>query len=161
MKSCIVSSLIAATVVFFWGAFSWMVLPWHMMTFSMSQNDAEISAAFEKAIPAPGVYMYPGFSHNPNATKEEKQAAMEEYKAKKMRGMSGLLVMNKSHDEGMGKYMLISWITQFIGALLLAYLLGATHITSYWCKVLFVTVAAGTGAMLVLVAEVEEWAEIV
>ncbi len=59
MKKSLIGILLGAGLVFVWGNFSWMVLPFHKNSLNQLSNETEISAAIEAGGDKPGIYILP------------------------------------------------------------------------------------------------------
>jgi hypothetical protein len=67
MKNVIIASILGALTMFMWGAISWTILPWHMMTMHSFSNEDAVVAALKAGNAATGTYNIPGMSDNHEA----------------------------------------------------------------------------------------------
>ena len=121
MKTYIKSGVLAGIVLFFWGAFSWMVLPWHDATLHRFVDGQAVSNGLQDNALQSGIYVTPmGMDH----------AGQQAY------------VFASVHLEGMPSSMvpalIISLCIQIIAAILIAYLLSKTTGLTYYNRVRFV-----------------------
>ncbi len=63
MKKILVAGVLGGITVYIWGAFSWMVLPWHNATIPQMPQGATVSQTLVDLEVGSGVYMYPEEEH--------------------------------------------------------------------------------------------------
>lgn len=56
MKKLVLGTLLGGLITFSWGAFSWMVLPWHKATLRNFTNEHWVASAIRDNAPESGVY---------------------------------------------------------------------------------------------------------
>lgn len=68
MKRIILAAIVGGLIVFAWGPISYIVLPFHTMTYNnIPGDDADVVALLEQ-FEQPGMYHYPGFPHHEDGT---------------------------------------------------------------------------------------------
>jgi hypothetical protein len=127
MKNLIKGTLAGAVIVFIWGAFSWMALPFHMMTIGGVANEDAVMAAVGAGAEKGGTYLVP----NPHSEviqgmpEAERQAAMEAGMERMKKGPWVFMAVTKDiHDpEAMGPQMAVNFATNLAAAFLLTWIL--------------------------------------
>ncbi len=151
MKVLIKGALIGGVVAFVWMNFSWMVLPWHMMTISTLPNDAPIAESLKNNVKESGLYILPW-------TETKTEAAQAEINQKMEKGPFAYMVV---HPNGlklnMIKMMLFGLLFNIVIAFILTYLLTKTKGLSYIQKAGFVTTAAVAGSLVIVVPNFIWW----
>ena len=119
-------------------------------------NEGPVLIAFEAALAAPGFYIFPGVGLGPNATREQRNAAMPAYLKKYERSPHGVLVYHPpSGPFGFGQALGRQLGLNVLEGLLAAWLLSrAAAGRGYLERVAFVAV---TGMLASLATNVEYW----
>ncbi|RLA63481.1 MAG: hypothetical protein DRQ88_11270 [Epsilonproteobacteria bacterium] len=133
-------TITGAVIVFVWGFFSWMVLPWHQ--FKDIQNEAEVIETVRISMPEAGVYLIPSMPMTKN------DAEMNSYLKKKYEGPTGILFINPAGMRPMGQVFFISLGIQLLAAFIFMYLLMKTSGLNLWQKANFVALVAIGGAII-------------
>ena len=139
-KTWFKGTIVGAVIVFMWGFFSWMVLPWHQ--FKDVKNETEVIETVKVAMPEKGVYLIP------NMPKGKNDADMKAYLDKKSEGPTGILFINPTGMRPMLQAFIGSFVIQLLGAFIFMYLLMKTSGLSHWKKANFVALAAIGGAVI-------------
>lgn len=125
MKTYIKSGVLAGMVLFFWGAFSWMVLPWHNATLHSFIDGQAVANGLEANVLQSGIYV------TPMGMGGSQDRAQQAY------------VFASVHLQGMPSSMfpalLISLLIQIAAAILVAYMLSKTTGLTYCKRVKFVS----------------------
>lgn len=58
----ILGGIIGAIILFAWGMFSWMYLPWHMRTLNNFKDEAAVTQVMTANVPQSGVYIMPSWA---------------------------------------------------------------------------------------------------
>ena len=128
MKAYIKSGILAGIVLFLWGAFSWMALPWHRATLHNFIDGRAVSDELASNALQSGIYVSPmGLSAN---SEQVKQAYI--FASVHLQGAPSSMMPN----------MVVSLLTQVLAAILIAYLLSKTTGLSYSKRVKFVLLFA-------------------
>lgn len=123
-------TLFGGIILFLWGAFSWMVLPWHMQTFHAVRNERAVSSLLQENTARDGAYLVPFPVNEPG------------------QGPAIFMAIRKEGAPQMRDALLNSFFTQMLAAFLMTWLTLKTYGLSYWRRVSFVTLVALTGAIL-------------
>lgn len=149
LKSLSLGGLLGGLVLFVWGSISWMVLPWHMMTFEKFKDEATIAQALTANALRPGVYLLPNVhKHDPGMTEEQKKAEEAEGMKRMMQGPFMFAAVTPQGAGGMRYALLIQLVTGIVGTFLATWLLLKTRGLTYLGRVGFVTVLALTAAVI-------------
>jgi len=145
MKRLVLSSLLAALLVFGGSSVSWMMIGWHEAGMRAFSDEAAVGAVLTANAPQPGLYLLP----NANALSNEvqpggaAQSAAGIDHAEKMRAGPFFYgaVRVGSRDWSLPVLMAKSFATQLVGAFLLTMMLGAVRFESYGGRVAACTIA--------------------
>jgi len=148
-KTWIKGTVAGAVIVFMWGFFSWMVLPWHQ--FSEVLNEAEVIETVKIAMPEKGVYLIP------NMPKTKDDASMKAYLKNKSEGPTGILFINPKGLRPFLPAFLGSFGIELLAAFIFMYLLLQTKGLSSWKKANFVALAALGGAVICHLPNLNWW----
>lgn len=118
------SALIGGLIVFIWGLFSWMVFPWHQACLNKFSSESEVASVIRDNAPVPGMYVLPNtFAYNEGTSQHEMARGMEMME-------KGPFMFAAVRPHGMGKMtigpFIASLIIQFIGALIVSWMLMQT-----------------------------------
>lgn len=154
-KSLILGGLLGGLVLFVWGSISWVVLPWHIMTFEKFKDEAAVAQALTANALQPGVYLLPNVhKHDPGMTEEQKRAEEAEGMKRMVQGPAMFAAVTPQGAGGMSYALLIQLMTGMVGAFLATWLLLKTRPVSYWHRVGFLVVIALVTAVI---AHVPYW----
>jgi len=148
-------ALVGGAILWIWGAFSWMVLPWHHATFRAFVDEAAVERTVLSAAPGSGVYGMPAPARHDKTMDKAAQAAAD--RAAQQRMTAGPIVTAIIQREGFGSVPLAMLRAFLIGALvsvLMTWLLLQTDGLSYWQKVGFVS---GIGLAAGLICRLPDW----
>lgn len=119
----IIAGIVGGLILFFWGAFSHMVLPLGEVGIKSMPNEAPVMAAMKSNIPEPGLYFYPGIEGGHSSNEAEQAAWTEKYKA----GPNGILVYHPTGGDPMPPSMLITeLVSNILASLVAAFVLSMT-----------------------------------
>ena len=117
----IIAGIVGGLVMFFWAAFSHMVLQLGDAGIKALPNEAPVIAVMKANIPEPGFYFVPGMENMHNATEEQQKAWEEKYKA----GPTAIIVYRPTGGEVMSaKQLLFELLSNIVAALFVAYILS-------------------------------------
>ncbi|HZS11157.1 MAG TPA: hypothetical protein VFA38_02835 [Nitrospirales bacterium] len=134
LTTLLLGGVLGAVIVFVWNAISWMLLPWHQWTFSKFKDEETVGRVIAANVDRDGLYLGPC----PSKTGEPPKAGPRIFSTIRLGGM-----------EGMGGYLIGSFLIGLLGALfIMGLLLHHTPGNSYAHRVGFVMVVALTGGIL-------------
>lgn len=121
-KSLFKSALVGSIIVFLWGLFSWMVLPWHTYYFHPFKNENKVAAVIQDHAAEQGIYVIPyTMDYDDNTSTQKMKESIERYE----KGPFVLAAIIPGGVEQMGStHLVIAFLIQFVGALILAWILG-------------------------------------
>jgi hypothetical protein len=119
-----VAALFGAIVMFLWQFVSHMVLPIGVMGFRAPQNENVVLQAAASGLPSTGVYLLPYLA--PDKMKDP--AAVQAWTAQAQKNPSMFVVVGPSNTMAtdMAPELIKQFITNLLGALLVAFVLAAT-----------------------------------
>ena len=147
----IVAAIVGGLVVFIWSAISHIVTPLGGMGLSTLPDEARQLESFN-AVPASGMYFFPGIDMKKKMTPEEEKAFEEKMKA----GPSGLLIITKGAGEAMSPRQLGSELATNIIAALIAAILVSMMVGAY-LKRAFAVALLGAFSIISLLASYWIW----
>jgi hypothetical protein len=156
-KRILLAGLLGGIALFAWGSLSHIVLglPEIGIQEIPQGHEEGVKAALHAALPQSGFYFFPGMGVASGASAQEKQAASKAYEEKYKQGPHGILIF---HPEGEAimtpKQLLIQFALTVVEALIAAWLLSLTTLTSFSSRVGFVVVL---GILMALATNVEYW----
>lgn len=154
-RSLALGGFFGGLVLFFWGAFSYMVLPWHGMTLERFTDEAAVAQTLTVNASRSGMYILPNpHKHEPGMTEAQQEAAGEGAKARMMHGPFMFASVSLGGTRDMGQALLLNVLSDILAAALATWLLLQTAHASYGRRVGFVVVMALTTG---LVAHVPSW----
>ena len=150
MFRVIVAGFFAAILAFAWSFISWGVLPWHDSAMSKFKNQDFVSWVIKENAPKSGVYVAPYFkSSDGNLNPEEVIHNVEAQKEAMKKGpFVYAQVRLKGIDPSSVSTYIYSFLTQFLGAVLIGYLLSKAADLSYGGRLFFVMIAGLTVGVL-------------
>jgi hypothetical protein len=142
-KRVVLAGLLGGIAMFIWMSLAHVVLPLGETGVQEIQNEPAVLDAMHAALgQKSGLYAFPGLGLGPDATNQQKNAAMQHYDEKLAANPSGLLVYHPSGETGMTARRLVTeFLTELIGAFLVVYLLAQTRLESFGGRLTFVTIA--------------------
>ena len=103
MLRVIIAAVVSALVMFAWGAFSWIVLPWHEATIQPLPDEGTTIATLSMQVPTTGVYYFPIMPEDPDPD------VMNRWFQRHEAGPVGLLIYHKNG------FVPLSWGTILVG----------------------------------------------
>ena len=152
VKSILKNAAVGGLIVFLWTMVSWMVFPWHQYPLKKFANESAVANVISENAPNDGIYILPNTLHYSDKTsKKEISQGMQMLE-------NGPFVFASVRKGGMGKMtptpFLISLITQFIGALIVCWMLAQTKGLKFKKQVAFVTLF---GIGIGIVSQIPNW----
>ena len=149
MKSLALGGLLGGLVLFFWGAFSYMVLPWHAMTLGKFKDERAVVQMLTANADESGMYILPNpHRHDPGLTEAQRKTAEEDGMKRTMEGPFMFASISLPATRGMGEALLLNVTGNIAAALLVTWLLLQTAPTAYWRRVGFVVIVALATAVI-------------
>ncbi|HWY46385.1 MAG TPA: hypothetical protein VNX70_03320 [Bryobacteraceae bacterium] len=142
-KRVVLAGLLGGVAMFMWMSLAHVVLPLGEVGVQEIQNEPAVLTAMQAALgEKSGLFVFPSTGAGPNATSQEKNAAMQHYDEKLAANPSGLLVYHPPGETGLTARRLVTeFLTELLEAFLVVFLLAQTHISSFGGRLAFVTVA--------------------
>jgi hypothetical protein len=143
MKSLALGGLLGGLVLFAWGAFSYMVLPWHAMTLNKFKDEGAVARALTANAGDSGMYLLPNpHRQDPGLPESQRKAAEEGDMKRMMEGPFMFASVSLPGTREMGPALLFNVIGNIVSATLVTWLLLQTVPVPYWRRVGFVVVLA-------------------
>jgi hypothetical protein len=153
-KSLLLGAILGGIVAFLWSFVSWSMLPWHESGIASFQDEDAFGRAVLEHTTGSGLYGYPGNPPTVGMTKEQKKAA-ETATFEKMK--KGPMVFAAIRRDGYNSYVqgiCIQLGIQILAAFLLTWLVLKTGASTYWGRVIFLTVA---GLAAAVISDLPNW----
>ena len=155
-KRVLLAGLLGGIAMFAWTSLAHMVLPLGGAGMKEIPNDQGVLSAMQASLgQAPGLYLFPSTGLGPDATMQQKRAAMDQYGQKLAANPSGILIYHPPGAKPMTPGQLgTEFLTELIEALLAVILLSQTRLTSFASRLGFVIV---TGTLATIATNVSYW----
>ena len=141
------AAIVGGLIVFIWSAFVHIATPLGTMGLSILPDEARQMESF-RAVPASGMYFFPGIDMLKKPTAEEQKAWEQKLHA----GPSGLLIISKGGGEAMSPRQLGSELGSNIVAALIAAILASFMIGSLLKRAFAVALFGAFGIVSLLVS---------
>ncbi|MBZ5571107.1 MAG: hypothetical protein LAO09_04415 [Acidobacteriia bacterium] len=143
-KRVLLAGVLGGIAMFLWSSVAHMVLPLGMTGVQEIPNEQGVLSAMQTQLGgATGFYFFPGMGVGANPTHEQQRAAMQQYDQKLASNPSGVLIYHPPGEKSITPRKLgMEFLTEFLEALFLAFLLAQTSLTSFMSRLGFVVVAA-------------------
>ncbi len=144
MKRILLAGVLGGIAMFVWSSIAHIVLPLGTTGIKEIPNEQSVLAGMQSQLgTSSGLYMFPGMGLGPNPTRQEQNAAMQQYDQKLAANPSGLLIYHPPGAKGLTPGQLVTeFLTELAEALLLALLLAQTSLATFASRMGFVIVAA-------------------
>lgn len=148
-KRVILAGLLGGLVIFIWGSLSHVVLGIGEIGVKGMPNEDTVLSALHTGIPEPGFYFFPSMGLSPNASREQRAAAMPEIEKRIASGPSGILVFHPNNGitfsaRRLGTEFTLNVIQALLAAILLSW---APGLASYMSRLVFVAVVGLTASL--------------
>jgi hypothetical protein len=152
----LLAAILGGAVFFFWGFVAHEVLSLGEIGVKDIPNEQVVVPQLRSSITEPGFYLIPATGLPPNATSDQKKAAMKQFQEKAASGPYGVLIYRPSGSEvvGLTRQLPKEFGLNVVVALIAAILLAWAGLSSFGSRVVFVTLA---GIMVALLTNVEYW----
>ena len=148
-KRILLAGIAGGIAMFLWSSVAHMVLPLGQAGIKEIPNEQPVLSAMQTGLgQTSGIYLFPGAGVGPDATQQQKSAAMRDYGQKLAVNPSGLLIYHPPGAPALTAGQLTTeFFTEFVEALLLAFLLAQTRVTTFGARV-------GVAIVIALVAAI-------
>jgi hypothetical protein len=155
-RRILLAGILGGLAMYVWTFIAHMFLPLGEIGIREMPNEQPVLAAMSASIGnSAGLYFFPGTGLGPNASAEQRRAAMSQYEQRLASSPSGLIVYQTPGAGGMTVGRLITeFVTELIEALLAAFLLAQTRIATFAGRIGFVAV---TGVLASIATNVSYW----
>ena len=157
MKRIFLAALLGGIAMFIWTSIAHMALPLGEAGIREIPNETAVLDAMQSNIAEKaGLYVFPGFGLGPNPSREAQHEAMKHMDEKLAQHPSGILMYHPAGSRPfvMVRHLAIEFLTEFLQALLVVYLLSLTRLTTFGARVEFVTVA---GVLAAVATNISYW----
>jgi hypothetical protein len=156
MKRILLAGILGGLTLFVWLYVAHELLGLGEMGVGEIPNETVVLNAMRGAIPAPGFYLFPGMGLGPNATSEQRKAAMPEYMKKYEQSPHGVLVYHPASGAypfgaALGRELALNVLQALLAAWLVSY---AASGRGYSTRVGIVVLA---GVLVAISTNVEYW----
>jgi len=149
MKRILLAAVLGGIAMFIWASIAHMVLPLGQAGVKEIPNEQPVLSAMQAGLgQASGLYLFPGVGLGPDASRQQRSAAMQQYAQKLAANPSGLLIYHPPGAPALTPRQLATeFVTEFAEALLLAILLSQMRATSFGSRIGLAFVIALVGAI--------------
>lgn len=156
IKRVLLAGLLGGIAMFAWTSVAHMVLPLGDTGMKELPNDQAVLSAMHTSIgEASGFYFFPATGLPPDATMQQRRAAMDQYAQKLAANPSGILIYHPAGAKPISAGQLgTEFFTELIESLLVVILLAQTHLKTYASRLGFVIVA---GVLATIATNVSYW----
>jgi len=149
MKRVLLAGLLGGIAMFVWSSIAHIALPLGRTGIKDIPNEQAVLGGMQAQLGGTsGFYAFPGMGLGPNPTREEENAATQQYAEKLAANPSGILIYHPPGAKALQPSQLITeFLTEFAEALLLAWLLAQTSLATLASRMGFVTIAAVMAAI--------------
>lgn len=155
-KRIVLAGVLGALAMFAWTSLAHMVLPLGGAGVREIPNEQGVLSAMHSSLgETSGMYLFPGMGLGPDATMQQKRAAMDQYGQKLSVNPSGLLIYHPAGAQALtGGQLGAEFLTELIESLLVVFLLSRTRLASFASRLGFVAVA---GLLAAIATNVSYW----
>lgn len=155
-KRILLAGVLGGIAMFVWSSLAHDVLPLGQVGISEIPAEPAVLSSMQTAMgQKSGLYLFPGWGLDANASRDQKKAAMEQYSQKLATSPSGMLIYHPPGAKGFSAGLLgFEFFTEVLEALLVVFLLAQTGLQSFAARVGFVTVA---GVMAAITTNLPYW----
>ncbi|MGO9650062.1 MAG: hypothetical protein ACLPOO_18665 [Terriglobales bacterium] len=144
MKRVLLAGVLGGIAMFVWASIAHLALPLGRTGIKEIPNEQAVLSGMQAQLGGnSGLYAFPGMGLGPNPTREEENAAMQQYEQKLAANPSGILIYHPPGAKALTPGQLVTeFLTEVAEALLLAWLLAQTSLATFASRMGFVTIAA-------------------
>src|SRR5260370_4348874 len=156
MKRILLTGILGGLTLFVWTFVAHQFLGLGEMGVGEIPNEAPVLSAMRGAIPEAGFYIFPGVGLGPNATIEQRKAAMPEYMKKYEQSPHGVLVYHPSSGPfNFGAALGREFARNVLQALLAAWLVSCPQRGRVYSSRVGIVVVAGV--LVAISTDIEYW----
>ena len=148
----LIAGLVGGIVLFLWGGLYHMALPLGEVGVKELPNEQAVLAPMKTNLPDPGLYLFPGSGLPATASHSDRVKAMQENWQKL--GPHGALIYHPIGGKSTSMQMVNECLTNFVQALLAAFLLAQTGLRRFASRVGFVFVI---GILAAITTNISYW----
>jgi len=150
------AGLLGGIAMYVWTALAHMVLPLGEVGIKEIPNEPAVLGAMRSSLgDSSGLYLFPGMGSAPDATSQQKQAAMQQYSQKLAANPSGILMYNPPGMQALAPRQFIAeFVKELIEALLAVILLAQTRLAGFASRLGFIVVV---GLLAAIGTNVSYW----
>ena len=124
MMRILLGGVLGAVVLFVWSFLYWAVLSERLLPHKHMADEAAVVEVLQENLLETGIYLFPMAQYDPDATAEEKQAAMEAANERHRQGPHGTVTIHREGGEPIPPSKLVKgFVIEFASALLASILL--------------------------------------
>jgi hypothetical protein len=155
-KRVLLAGLLGGIAMFAWTSLAHMALPLGDAGIKEIPNEQGVLSAMQASLgEAAGLYLFPGAGLGPDATMQQKRAAMDQYGQKLAVNPSGILIYHPAGAKALSAGQLATeFLSELIEALLVVILLSQTRLTSFASRLGFAMCA---GLLATIATNVSYW----
>jgi hypothetical protein len=155
-KRILLAAVLGSIAMFLWSSLAHLVLPLAKTGISEIPNEPPVLSALQTSLGGTsGLYLFPGTGLGPDATRQQQNAAMQQYDQKLASNPSGLIIYHPPGVKALAPGQLVTeFLTEFVESLLAVFLLAQTRLTSFSSRVGFVVLA---GIMAAITTNIPYW----
>jgi hypothetical protein len=155
-KRVFLAGLLGGIAMYVWTALAHMVLPLGEAGIKEIPNEPAVLSAMRSSFgDSPGLYLFPGMGLGPDATSQQKQAAMQQYSQKLAANPSGIVMYNPPGMQALASRQFIAeFVKELIESLLAVMLLAQTRLASFTSRLGFMVVV---GVLAAIGTDVSYW----
>jgi hypothetical protein len=144
MKRVLLAGLLGGVAMFVWSSIAHIALPLGRTGIKEIPNEQAVLSGMQAQLgTTSGLYAFPGMGLGPNPTRQEENAAMQQYEQKLAANPSGILIYHPPGAKALAPSQLVTeFLTELAEALLLALLLAQTSLPTFASRIGFVIIAA-------------------
>jgi hypothetical protein len=144
MKRVLLAGVLGGIAMFVWSSIAHVALPLGKTGIKEIPNEQAVLSGMQAQLGGTsGLYAFPGMGLGPNPTRQEENAAMQQYDQKLAANPSGILIYHPPGAKALTPGQLMTeFLTELVEALLLAWLLAQTSLATLASRMGFVTIVA-------------------
>lgn len=138
----LLAGILGGVVMFIWSFVAHEALPIGELGVKMMPNEDAVTSVLQTNLgDNPGFYIFPSGGLTPDATGEQKKAAMKKIEEQMAAGAAGVLIYRPKRVFNFPKRLGIEFATEVLESILVIFLLAQTRISGFGGKVGFILVA--------------------